>query len=62
MVDTIDRLGVDEVKVRTPLTCETRHGLCAHCYGRDLGRGSPVNRAKRLASSPPSPSVNRARS
>lgn len=43
LVDLIDRLGVDEVKVRTPLTCETRHGLCAHCYGRDLGRGSHVN-------------------
>jgi len=46
LVDTIDRIGVDEVKVRTPLTCETRHGLCAHCYGRDLGRGSPVNQGE----------------
>lgn len=43
MVDYIDKLGVDEVRVRTPLTCETRHGLCAHCYGRDLGRGALVN-------------------
>jgi DNA-directed RNA polymerase subunit beta' len=43
MVDYIDRLGIDEVRVRTPLTCETRHGLCAHCYGRDLGRGTLVN-------------------
>lgn len=43
MVDYIDQLGVDEVRVRTPLTCETRHGLCAHCYGRDLGRGTLVN-------------------
>ncbi|HEX7747259.1 MAG TPA: DNA-directed RNA polymerase subunit beta', partial [Bordetella sp.] len=43
LVDAIDKLGVDEVKVRTPLTCETRHGLCAHCYGRDLGRGVRVN-------------------
>ena len=43
LVDQIDKLGVDEVKVRTPLTCETRHGLCAHCYGRDLGRGVLVN-------------------
>jgi DNA-directed RNA polymerase subunit beta' len=34
---------VDEVKVRTPLTCETRYGLCAKCYGRDLGRGGLVN-------------------
>ncbi|GAA5231470.1 DNA-directed RNA polymerase subunit beta' [Verticiella sediminum] len=42
-VDLIDRLGIDEVLVRTPLTCETRHGLCARCYGRDLGRGHLVN-------------------
>ncbi len=41
--DQIDALGVDEVKVRTPLTCETRYGLCAKCYGRDLGRGQLVN-------------------
>ena len=43
LVDLIDKLGIDEVKVRTPLTCETRYGLCAKCYGRDLGRGSLVN-------------------
>ena len=42
-VDAIEALGIDEVKVRTPLTCETRHGLCVQCYGRDLGRGSVVN-------------------
>ncbi len=36
-------MGVDEVRVRTPLTCETRYGLCASCYGRDLGRGHRVN-------------------
>jgi DNA-directed RNA polymerase subunit beta' len=41
--DLMDSLGVDEVKVRTPLTCETRYGLCAQCYGRDLGRGQIVN-------------------
>jgi DNA-directed RNA polymerase subunit beta' len=43
LCDLIDQLGVDEVKVRTPLTCDTRYGLCAKCYGRDLGRGTPVN-------------------
>ena len=43
LVDLIDECGIDEVKIRTPLTCETRHGLCAHCYGRDLGRGAIVN-------------------
>ncbi|MDR1064043.1 MAG: DNA-directed RNA polymerase subunit beta' [Azoarcus sp.] len=42
-VDLIDQLGVDEIKVRTPLTCGTRYGLCAKCYGRDLGRGHMVN-------------------
>ena len=42
-VDAIEAAGVDEVKVRTPLTCDTRYGLCAQCYGRDLGRGTPVN-------------------
>ena len=42
-VDTIELLGIDEVKVRTPLTCDTRWGLCSKCYGRDLGRGSLVN-------------------
>ena len=43
LCDLVDRLGIDEVKVRTPLTCDTRYGLCAKCYGRDLGRGTPVN-------------------
>ena len=43
VVDTIESLGIDEVKVRTPLTCETRYGLCGKCYGRDLGRGYMVN-------------------
>ena len=42
-VDTIEALGIDEVRVRTPLSCETRYGLCAKCYGRDLGRGTIVN-------------------
>ena len=37
-------LGADEVKVRTPLTCDTRYGICAlFCYGRDLWRGTRVN-------------------
>jgi len=42
-VERIEALGIDEVKVRTPLTCETRYGICAACYGRDLGRGTRVN-------------------
>ncbi|EJC65017.1 DNA-directed RNA polymerase subunit beta' [Alcaligenes ammonioxydans] len=48
LVDLIDNLGIDEVKIRTPLTCETRHGLCASCYGRDLGRGMLVNRGEAI--------------
>ncbi|MBB5020484.1 DNA-directed RNA polymerase subunit beta' [Chitinivorax tropicus] len=43
VVEQIEAAGIDEVKVRTPLTCETRYGLCAKCYGRDLGRGKLVN-------------------
>ena len=42
-LERIEALGIDEVRVRTPLTCATRWGLCAKCYGRDLGRGSIVN-------------------
>jgi DNA-directed RNA polymerase subunit beta' len=42
-VERIEKAGVDEVKVRTPLTCDTRYGICASCYGRDLGRGTRVN-------------------
>ncbi|RZI55491.1 MAG: DNA-directed RNA polymerase subunit beta', partial [Rubrivivax sp.] len=43
ILDMLEAAGVDEVKVRTPLTCATRFGLCAKCYGRDLGRGGMVN-------------------
>jgi DNA-directed RNA polymerase subunit beta' len=42
-VEHIDALGIDEVKVRTALTCDTRYGICAKCYGRDLGRGKLIN-------------------
>ncbi|MFO6418575.1 DNA-directed RNA polymerase subunit beta' [Hylemonella sp. W303a] len=42
-IEEIELLGVDEVKVRTALTCATRFGICAKCYGRDLGRGGLVN-------------------
>jgi DNA-directed RNA polymerase subunit beta' len=42
-VELIDALGIDEVKVRTALTCDTRYGICAKCYGRDLGRGKLIS-------------------
>jgi DNA-directed RNA polymerase subunit beta' len=43
MMDEFEVAGVDEIKVRTALNCETRFGLCASCYGRDLGRGGLIN-------------------
>jgi DNA-directed RNA polymerase subunit beta' len=43
VVKQIDVFNIDEIKVRTPLTCETRYGLCAKCYGRDLARGYLVD-------------------
>ena len=45
-IENIESIGVDEVKVRTALTCETRYGICAKCYGRDLGRGNLINQGE----------------
>lgn len=42
-IEKFEELGVDEVKVRTPITCETRYGVCSNCYGRDLARGHLIN-------------------
>ena len=42
-VESLERAGVDEVWVRSAITCETRHGICSKCYGRDLARGHEVN-------------------
>ena len=42
-VEKIEASGIDNVKVRSALTCETQPGICASCYGRDLARGTPVN-------------------
>lgn len=43
IVDKIDEAGIESVMVRSVLTCETKVGVCAHCYGRDLARGTEVN-------------------
>jgi DNA-directed RNA polymerase subunit beta' len=43
LVKLIDESGVDSVKVRSPITCETKFGICQKCYGRDLARGHMVN-------------------
>jgi DNA-directed RNA polymerase subunit beta' len=43
MVEVLESGGVDKVYVRSPITCETRFGICSTCYGRDLARGHAVN-------------------
>jgi len=43
MVEAMEEAGVDRIFVRSTITCETRHGVCASCYGRDLARGHIVN-------------------
>ena len=42
-VERLDELGIDEITVRSAITCDTRYGACAKCYGRDLARGYDVN-------------------
>ena len=42
-VETITNAGVQELKIRSVLTCESKNGVCGACYGRDLARGTPVN-------------------
>jgi DNA-directed RNA polymerase subunit beta' len=42
-VEAIKAAGVQELRIRSVLTCETTGGVCAKCYGRDLARGTPVN-------------------
>ncbi|MFT5507640.1 MAG: DNA-directed RNA polymerase subunit beta' [Hyphomicrobiaceae bacterium] len=41
--ESIDKAELQEVRIRSVLTCETTSGVCAKCYGRDLARGTPVN-------------------
>ena len=42
-VEALEEARVQEIRIRSALTCETRNGICARCYGRDLARGTPVN-------------------
>src|SRR5215510_4843238 len=42
-VDSIVQAGIQEVRIRSVLTCQAKSGVCAKCYGRDLARGTPVN-------------------
>ncbi|MDQ2878629.1 MAG: DNA-directed RNA polymerase subunit beta', partial [Pseudomonadota bacterium] len=43
MIVKIEAVGTQAVKIRSPLVCETKIGVCGKCYGRDLARGTPVN-------------------
>jgi len=43
LVEELEKHGIDRIVVRSTITCETRHGVCASCYGRDLARGHIVN-------------------
>jgi DNA-directed RNA polymerase subunit beta' len=43
LVRLLETEGVDQIKVRSPITCQTRYGVCSHCYGRDLARGRPIS-------------------
>jgi DNA-directed RNA polymerase subunit beta' len=45
-VELINELGIDELKVRSAVTCETRHGICVQCYGRELARGHKVGKGE----------------
>ena len=42
-VAELEEAGIDSVKVRSPITCDTRYGVCSHCYGRDLARGHLID-------------------
>ena len=42
-VERIEAAGVQQMLIRSVLTCDTRNGVCGSCYGRDLARGTPVN-------------------
>jgi|TARA_R110000796_G_scaffold68040_1_gene156071 DNA-directed RNA polymerase subunit beta' len=42
-VEKLEAMGIDEMIVRSPITCKTKWGMCSRCYGRDLARGHRVN-------------------
>ena len=45
-VQLLESNGIETISVRSPVTCETKHGVCISCYGRDLGRGNVVNKGE----------------
>jgi DNA-directed RNA polymerase subunit beta' len=47
-VDRIEKAGIDRVEIRSVLSCRSKRGVCAACYGRDLGRGHMVNKGEAI--------------
>ena len=47
-IERIEEMGIDEVCVRSAITCETRYGICSQCYGRDLARGHRANQGESI--------------
>ena len=45
-VHLLELHGIETISVRSPVTCETKYGICISCYGRDLGRGNIVNKGE----------------
>ena len=48
LCDVIEANSVDQIKVRSIITCKTDFGICAHCYGRDLARGHMINQGEAI--------------
>ena len=48
LCDVIEENSVDQIKVRSIITCSTDFGICAHCYGRDLARGHMINQGEAI--------------
>ena len=48
LVNEIEKAGIESVAIRSPLTCKTRDGMCATCYGRDMARGAPVTQGEAI--------------
>jgi DNA-directed RNA polymerase subunit beta' len=57
--EKIDRAGIESVRIRSVLTCKAKYGVCARCYGRDLGHGHLVNIGEAVGLLLPSPLENR---
>jgi len=60
LANQIQEAGIERVRIRSVLTCETDRGVCQLCYGRMLASGRMSRSARRSASSPPSRSASRA--